>query len=76
MHPRLHPCLIVPPSHNRLIFRHHADCPLTSALPGDILSLQAEVAELADAMVSNTIGREVVRVQVPPSAPSYLKTLN
>ena len=31
---------------------------------------RAEVAEQADATVSNTVGRKAVRVQVPASAPA------
>jgi hypothetical protein len=46
----------------------------TSALASEPLRWahhRAEVAELADARVSNTLGRKVVRVQIPASAPPF-----
>jgi hypothetical protein len=33
------------------------------------MGVRAEVAELADATVSNTVGGNLVRVQIPASAP-------
>jgi hypothetical protein len=40
----------------------------------DVLTLRAEVAELADAQASGACGRKVVKVQILSSAPSINST--